>query len=83
MQLCNTSLGWLIVINHMATRSQSMVTHTTCGLVVYDNQPSETGVTQLQERHRLESNRITPAESGFLSNTTTTYILTFIMYVEL
>ena len=49
---------------------------------VFDNELFEAGVTQLNERHSLEYNRVTPVESGSLSNTSTTYVLTLIMHAE-
>ena len=54
----------------------------TCGVVVFDNEPLEASVTRLHERRSLEPNWIKPAESGSLSNTTTTYLLIFIIHAE-
>ena len=60
----------------------TMIIARTYGVVVFDNGPFEAGVTQLHERHSLECNRVTPAESGSLSSTRTTYVLTFIVHTE-
>ena len=55
----------------------------TYGIVVFDNEPGKAGVTQLHERCSLECNWVKPAESGSLSNTTTTYVLTYITHANL
>ena len=52
------------------------------GVVAFDSEQFEAGVTQLHERRNLECNRVTPAESGSLSFTGTIYVPTFIMHAE-
>ena len=52
------------------------------GVLVFDNEPLEAGVTQLYERRRLECKCVIPAESASLSNTITTNVLTFIVHAE-
>ena len=52
------------------------------GAVVFDNEPLKDGVTQLHERGSLGCTGVTPAESGSLSNTTTTYVVTFMIHAE-
>ena len=51
------------------------------GVVVFDNELFKVDVTQLHQRHSLGCNRVTPAKSGSLLNTTT-YVLTLIMCAE-
>ena len=49
------------------------------GVVVFDNEPPlEARVAQLHERHSLERNWETPAESGSLSNTTTPHMFSIL-----
>ena len=59
-----------------------MIVVKTHGAVLFDNEPLSAGVTQLHERHILQCNWATPAESGSLSNTTTKYVLILIMHAE-
>ena len=55
----------------------------TYGVVVFDDELPAAGATKLYERRRLDCNWITPASSGSLLNTPTTYVLIFIMYADL
>ena len=53
----------------------------TYGVVVYDAEPLDTGVTHLRHWCRFEWNWATPTESGALLNTATDYVVTFNRYM--
>ena len=52
------------------------------GILVFDNEAVGAGVTELHEMPIIDYNLVIPTESESLSNTTTTYVLTFITHVE-
>ena len=66
-------------VTHGQRLTPDIITRT-YGIVVFDNELLEAGVTQ--EAQPLVQIWVTLAESGSLSNSTTTYVLIFIMHAE-